>query len=193
VPLREDVDHVDGVDVGSWRRWLEANHATAPAVWLLSWNKGSGRPSITWSEAVDQALCFGWIDTTVRSMGDGRRKQYFTPRSPTGTWSKVNKGKVERLVASGEMHASGLAVIDRAKANGSWDALTDADAHVVPDDLRAALATRPPALATFEAYTPWVKTRTLYRVSSVKRAETRARKIAEIVESAARGERPFGL
>ena len=191
--LRDDVDHVEAPDAATWRAWLEENHATAPSVWLVYWKRATGRPSVTWSEAVDEALCFGWIDTTVRSLGPERHQQYFTPRSPTGTWSRINKAKIERLLADGLMHPAGLRAVETAKANGSWDALTDADGHVLPDDLAVALAAEPGAQATFDAYTPWVRSRTIYRVTSAKRPATRAGRIEAVVAAAARGERPPGL
>ena len=106
-----------------FRAWLETNHRDAHAVWLMYWKKDSGRPSLTWSQAVDEALCFGWIDSKVQSVDDDRHVQYFARRRPRSAWSRINKEKVERLVADGRMSDAGTAVIDRAKADGSWTVL----------------------------------------------------------------------
>ena len=126
-----------------WRAWLEANGETAPAVWLVYARKGSGRPSITWDEAVEEALCFGRIDSKATPIDAETYEQYFSPRKPTSVWSKVNKARLQRLLAAGLIRPPGLRAIETAKANGSWSLLDDAEALVVPDDLAAFAAVSP--------------------------------------------------
>ncbi|MCP3998236.1 MAG: hypothetical protein GY722_24710, partial [bacterium] len=135
-----------------FRSWLEENHAVESAVWLIFWKKVSGHPSIEWSEAVDVALCFGWIDSKVQSLDDWRYRQYFSPRKPGSGWSRINKGKVKALAAADLMAPAGLAAIDRAKKDGSWTLLDGPEAGVVPDDLATALDTAG-ARETFDGLT----------------------------------------
>jgi len=178
---------VEATDLGAWRGWLHEHHATARAAWLLYWKKGSGRPSITWSEAVDEALCFGWIDSTIQPLDEARYVQYFTRRKPTSEWSRVNKDKVARLIDQGRMTEAGLHVIERAKANGSWTALDLVEDLVVPADLLAALAADPLAAAGYDALSVTLRKQVLRRVYGAKRPQTRAERIAAIVGRLAAG------
>ena len=177
-------------DRASWRAWLEANHATSPGVWLVSWRKGQG-PRVEYEDAVEEALCFGWIDSQGGNLDDRRSRQYFAPRKPTSGWAATNKARIARLVADGRMAPAGLAAIDRAKANGSWTLLDDVEQGVVPEDLAQALASHPPASAAFEAFPKSVKRAMLEWVAQAKRPETRAARILAIATRARHNERAY--
>ncbi len=187
---REALDHVEAPDSSVWRAWLEEHHLTQPAVWLILYTKASGVESIDWDKAVDEALCFGWIDSVVQRLDDTRRRQYFGPRKPKGNWSKVNKSKVERLIAEGKMMPAGLAAIERAKANGSWEQLDSVEAMIEPDELRDALDSIPVARAYFDGLSKSGRWQLLYWINSAKRAETISDRIRQVVEAAAEQRRP---
>ena len=172
------LEEVTAGDRAAWRRWLAEHHATSPGVWLILAKKGSTTPSVTLEEAGLEALCFGWIDSKRLPLDDHRYRQSYMPRRPASTWSKVNKARVERLIRDG------FAAIETAKTNGSWASLDAVEALRIPDDLAAALAADPIANSRFEAYAPSVKKLALHRLNSAKRAETRSRRIAEIVGQA---------
>lgn len=175
-----DREQIEPADRSTWRLWLAAHHGISPGVWVVL-DKSRGSPGLTLDDAVEEALCYGWIDSTLHRLGDGRRALLFTPRRPRSTWAQSNKRRVERLVAEGQMTAAGLAVVERAKADGSWAALDDIDALKIPADLLAALAAEPATLAGFEALTPSKKKSTLWWISSARTARTRARRIEETV------------
>lgn len=176
-----------------WHDWLAKHHAKTPdGLWLELAKKGAPFTTVTYAEAVDVALCWGWIDGQKGSIDDERWKQRFTPRRPRSVWSKVNCAKVEALIAAGRMQPSGLAEVTRAKADGRWEAAYDSPkSATVPDDLALALSKSAKARAMFERLDAANRYAILYRVSSVKKAETRARKIAGYVESLAKGDVPF--
>ncbi|HXG27207.1 MAG TPA: YdeI/OmpD-associated family protein [Candidatus Binatia bacterium] len=175
-------------DRAAWRAWLEANHATSSGVWLVGWRKGFGR-RIEYEHAVEEALCFGWIDGQGGNLDERRSRQWFSTRQPTSGWAATNKARVERLMAEGRMTPAGLAAIDRAKANGSWTLLDGPEQGVVPDDLAATLAASPPAAANFDAFPKAVRQMLLTWIALAKRPETRAARIREIAEKAALNER----
>jgi len=187
-----DSEHetIEAVDAAAFRDWLIANHEVAAAVWLMYWKKGSGRSSVTWSEAVDEALCVGWIDTKVQTVDADRYVQYFTRRRPRSSWSRINKDKVGRLITQGRMTDSGRAVIDRAKADGSWTVMDAAEALIVPDDLAAAFDAHPGSRAFYETMTRSAKLATLAWIYTAKRPDTRAKRVDSTVLYTARGERP---
>jgi uncharacterized protein YdeI (YjbR/CyaY-like superfamily) len=171
-----------------WRAWLEANHATVPGAWLVTWRKGHG-PVLDYGDAVQEALCFGWVDSTGGRFDDARTKVYFARRRDRSEWSASNKTRVERLIADGLMRPAGLAAIERAKANGMWTALDEVEQGIVPADLAAALATHPPAADRFAAF-PWSARRALLLwIAQAKKPETRAARILETATRAARNER----
>jgi uncharacterized protein YdeI (YjbR/CyaY-like superfamily) len=128
----------------AWRHWLAVHHGDSPGVWLVSWKKHTGRPAIGYAPSVEEALCFGWVDSQGRAIDADRSALQFTPRNPRSRWSRPNKQRVERLLAAGLMMPAGLAVIEQAKANGGWTALDDVEDLVVPPDLAAAFAQHPP-------------------------------------------------
>lgn len=164
-----------------WRIWLMENHDKKQSVWLIFFRKSTGIPSLTWSEAVDEALCFGWIDSTKKSIDAQRYIQYFSRRKPKSTWSKVNKDKVKLLIDNGLMTNVGLKCIEIAKENGTWTILDDVENLVIPDDLAKALKENN-AMEYFQNLTKSVKKMMLHRVLFAKRLETKKKRIAEIVE-----------
>jgi len=190
-PAGADEERVQPADRIAWRAWLEANHETARGVWAVTYRRTSGKPVVAYDDLIEEALCFGWIDGQARALDDERTMLRFTPRRKGGTWAKTNKARVERLLAEGLMTPAGLRAIEAAKADGSWDALADSDALVVPDDLGAALAADAAAGRGFDALPPSAKKPVLYWVTSAKRPETRARRVAEIVRHAAVGRSPL--
>jgi uncharacterized protein YdeI (YjbR/CyaY-like superfamily) len=173
---REQTEPADRVQ---WRAWLAEHHATSPGVWVVLHRTEPGQQRLGLDGAVEEALCFGWIDSTLRSLGDGRRALLFTPRRPGGTWSRTNKQRVARLAAQGLMTAAGQAAVERARSDGSWSILDDIDALTIPPDLDAALAADPRARAGFEAQTASQKKSALWWIASARRPQTRARRIAE--------------
>jgi uncharacterized protein YdeI (YjbR/CyaY-like superfamily) len=159
-------------------RWLAKHGTKAPVVWIKHAKKGSGEPSITWTEAVDVALCHGWIDGQAKPIDARYYLQRYTPRRPTSGWSKLNRERVARLITAGRMRPAGLAEVERAKADGRWDAAYDSPANaVVPDELTRALALHPTAQAAFAALNRTSRYSILYRLHTAKRPETRARQI----------------
>jgi uncharacterized protein YdeI (YjbR/CyaY-like superfamily) len=174
----------------TWRAWLAANHATSTGVWLVTWRSRSGRQRLPYEEAVEEALCFGWVDGTAGTVDEDRGKQYFSPRKPNSGWAATNKARVERLIAEGRMAPAGLAAIERAKANGSWELLDGVERLEVPPDLAAALEAVPPAAANFAALPPSVRKQALASLVMARRPETRADRARRIADAASRNERP---
>jgi uncharacterized protein YdeI (YjbR/CyaY-like superfamily) len=176
-------------DAAEWESWLVLNHDSSPGVRLAIAKKGSDHSSVSYSDAVDVALCFGWIDGQRSGLNDDHFLQGFTQRRARSIWSQVNRDRVARLIEAGRMTAAGLAEIDRAKADGRWDAAyAPASTIVVPDDLAAALAASPSAAELFAQLDSTNRYAILFRLANVKRAETRERKIVTYVEMLARGE-----
>jgi len=178
----------------AWRTWLARNHDRSKGIWLVYYKKGSGKRSVTYEEALQEALCFGWIDSTVNRVDEERYKQKYTPRSERSVWSASNKARVERLIAEGLMATAGLAKVEAAKRNGSWHKLDDVErigrGAEVPDDLAIALAEAPRAREAFDKRPPSEKKLWGYWVLSAKRPETRARRVAETVNRVLAGRRP---
>jgi len=169
-------------DRSAWRRWLERNHDTSAGIWLAYYKMNSGKKSIRYEEALEEALSFGWIDSIVQRLDDERYMQKYTPRKDASLWSAANKARVEKLIAEGRMTEAGLAKIRAAKRLGSWTKLDRIDLRAeVPDDLIQALAARPSVKALFEKLPPSQKKLWSWWVESAKRPETRARRVAETV------------
>jgi uncharacterized protein YdeI (YjbR/CyaY-like superfamily) len=183
----DDLPLVEPRDRAEWRAWLERNADTTASVWLAIGKKGGTVTSLTYEQAVEEALCFGWIDSTVRKLDEARYKQLFSRRKPRSTWSRSNKERVARLEAEGMMAPAGLAAVELATENGSWSTLDEIEDLIVPDDLARALAASPPALANFESFSPSARKMFLYWIANVKRPEKRAERIAETVRRAAAG------
>jgi uncharacterized protein YdeI (YjbR/CyaY-like superfamily) len=187
--VSESYERVQVDSRAGWREWLAANAATAPGIWAVTWKKAAAGPSVAYEELVEEALCFGWIDSVRRTVDDGRSRLLFTPRRPGSGWSRPNKERIERLVAAGLMTPAGAALIEAAKADGSWASYDEIDAMVEPDDLRAALDASPGARANWDAFPPSARRAILGWISQARRSETRARRVTETVTRAARGER----
>jgi uncharacterized protein YdeI (YjbR/CyaY-like superfamily) len=183
--------HIQPGSRKEWRAWLKKHHKSALGVWLIYAKKHTGIPSLTWQDGVEEALCFGWIDSLRRPIDDTYFKQLYTPRKTKSNWSAINKAAVERLIAAGLMTAAGLAAIELAKATGRWSALDHVESHTIPDDFAAALEKKPKAKRGFESLSPFVRKQFLYRLNSAKRPETRARRIAELLDAAASRRNPF--
>ena len=172
-------------DRAAWRAWLRRHHRAAPGVWLVYHKKASNTPTVTYEEAVQEALCYGWIDSQVRALDARCYRQLFTPRRPGSTWSPANKRRVEKLIAGRRMTTAGLAKVESAKADGSWQSLDEVETLTVPAALRRALAADGDALRNFRGYTASLRKGMLYWYSSAKRPETRARRLAKLVAYAA--------
>ncbi len=178
-------------DASAWRAWLEEHHHETPAgVWLVLAKKGTVSPtSLSHDEALDEALCHGWIDGQTKRIDDATFRQRFTPRRARSTWSMRNVGHVERLAAQNRMHPAGRAEVDRAKADGRWETAYAGPATIdVPADLIDALAASPEAAAMFETLTSQNRYAILFRLAGAKRAETRTRRLTSFVEMLERGE-----
>ena len=174
----------------AWETWLRAHHETATAIWLKLAKKEAGVPSVTYAEALDVALCYGWIDGQKKSLGGGYWAQRFVPRRPRSNWSKVNCAKAEALIAAGKMRARGRREVDAAKADGRWARAYDSPRTArVPDDLRRALDASPKARDFFAALDGANRYAILYRVQTARRPETRARRIDTLVAMLAAGKK----
>lgn len=173
----------------AWREWLAENHKHVPGVWLVFYKKDTGSSTLTYVDAVEESLCYGWIDSHIRKLDDVRRQQLFTPRKSKSPWSKINKERVERLTAGGLMTPAGIEKIEAAKSNGMWSASDAVEALTVPDDLSALLAANPIAAANFAAFSPSARKIILWWVTGAKRPETRAKRVEETVRLAALNKR----
>jgi uncharacterized protein YdeI (YjbR/CyaY-like superfamily) len=173
-----------------WREWLQAHHAEKQSVWLIYHKKKSAAPSLTWSQAVDEALCFGWIDSQAQPLDDERYRQFFSRRKPSSGWSKINKAKIERLIAAGLMAPAGLTSIETAKQNGAWTLLDEVEELHLPADLAQPLQGRPLAASYFERLSRTDKRNILQWLVLAKRPDTRQKRIAEIVDLAAQQLKP---
>jgi uncharacterized protein YdeI (YjbR/CyaY-like superfamily) len=172
-----------------WRKWLEENHQSEASVWLIIYKKKSNTPTVYYPEAVEEALCFGWIDSKPNKRDQDSYYQFFSKRNPKSYWSKINKESVARLKKAGQMKPAGLEMIEIAKANGSWTSLDKIEALIMPDELKAAFEKNPEAFKHYEAFPPSSKKIILEWIYSAKRAETRAKRIEETIEKAQRNER----
>jgi uncharacterized protein YdeI (YjbR/CyaY-like superfamily) len=173
-----------------WRLWLTKNHIKKDAVWVIFYKQKIGKPTITWSNAVDEALCFGWIDSVKKTLDEERSIQFFSKRKPKSTWSKINKAKIQLLIDTKKMTQAGLHCINIAKENGSWSILDGVEALVIPNDLQIALIAKPNANDFFLGLSKSVKKAILQWLVLAKRPETRQKRISEIVEVAALGKKP---
>ncbi|WP_410210614.1 YdeI/OmpD-associated family protein [Aquirhabdus sp.] len=164
-----------------WRNWLHENHHSSKGIHLIFYRVDSETESMRWEEAVQVAICYGWIDSTVKKLDDERRIQLFAPRKDKSVWSKLNKTYIEKLIKQNLMHESGLRKIELAKQNGSWESLDDVENLVIPKDLELAFAAHPMALENYQRFSPSYRKNYLYWLNQAKRVETRDIRIAEIV------------
>ncbi len=188
----DDAPYVHADDRATWRAWLEANHATARGAWLVTWRPSSGRRGLDYEAAIEEALCFGWVDSTGGRYDELRGKLYFAVRKPRSGWAATNKARVERLIAAGRMAPAGRAAIERARANGSWEILDTVERLEVPADLALALDARPPAGANFAGFPPSARKQMLGYVAMAVRPATRTSRIEEIAVAAERNQRARG-
>ncbi|HEV7948305.1 MAG TPA: YdeI/OmpD-associated family protein [Glaciihabitans sp.] len=172
-----------------WREWLEANHASSTGVFFVYWRAGTGKPAIGYEAMVEEALCFGWIDSRQSKLDQERTMLWFTPRKRGSGWARPNKLRVEKLMNAGLMHPAGLAVIHAAQQDGSWDVLDSVEDLEIPTDLAEALAAYAGAAAEFDAFPRSVRRGILEWITTAKTAGTRSRRITETAQKAARGER----
>jgi uncharacterized protein YdeI (YjbR/CyaY-like superfamily) len=177
---------VNAKDRKAWRAWLTKNHDKAKGVWLVMPHKAVAKNEPDYIAAVEEALCFGWIDSVKYKYDEHHAAQFYSPRKSRSKWSVTNHERVERMIKEGLMTPAGQAVIDQAKRNGTWDVLVDAQNKVLPDDLQAAFKKNKKALQHFEGFPPSSKRLILEWIASAKRPETRAKRIAETVNLAAK-------
>lgn len=166
-----------------WRQWLEENHQSKPSIWLVYYTKKSNTPSISWREAVDEALCFGWIDSTRKKIDDSSSIQYFSKRKPKSIWSKINKEIVQSLIDNNRMTKAGFESIEIAKQNGSWTILDEVEELIIPDDLELAFTRYNGSKEYFLSLSKSTKKILLSWIVLAKRQETKQKRIEEIAES----------
>jgi uncharacterized protein YdeI (YjbR/CyaY-like superfamily) len=169
-----------------WRQWLELNHQTQRGVWLVGYKKETGKPRVSYDDSVEEALCFGWIDSIKRKLDDDSYQQFFSPRKKKSNWSKLNKERVERLTKQGLMRELGLQMVEIAKQTGTWDALNEVEQLVVPDDLQALFDQNPDAMRHWDAFSRSSKRGILEWILNAKRPETRQQRITKTADMAAR-------
>ncbi|UBF27648.1 YdeI/OmpD-associated family protein [Kovacikia minuta CCNUW1] len=192
MPKFEDqLDTVYASDRKTWREWLAQNHRSSSGIWLIYFKVKSGKPSVQYSEAVKEALCFGWIDSKVKSLDEDRYMQIFTPRKPKSVWSKLNKQYIEEIIEQGLMTEAGLEKIEVAKQDGSWTALDKIEALMVPVDLEQALAANATANQNFAAFSNSTKKNILFWIESAKRPETRLKRIEQTISAALQNRNPL--
>ncbi|MEB3293847.1 MAG: YdeI/OmpD-associated family protein [Synechococcales bacterium] len=189
--FEDQLEQLYALDRQTWRQWLIQHHQDCPGIWLVYYNVKSGKPSIKYRDAVKEALCFGWIDSKVRSLDEERYMQIFTPRKTKSVWSKLNKQYVEELIAEGLMTEAGLARIQAAKEDGSWHSLDNIEALIIPQDLQAALEAHPPAQQHFAQFSNSMKKNTLYWIESAKRPSTRSHRIERTILAAIENRSPL--
>jgi len=165
--------------LAAWRAWLQSNHTRPDGIWLITYRRATGKATFTYEQAVEEALCFGWIDGHTKTLDEERGMQWFAPRRAGSVWARSNKERVARLIADGRMTPAGQARIDAAQADGTWALWDHVDSLAVPDDLAAALATYPAARANFDAFPRSARHAILGWIATAKRPETRAKRIAE--------------
>lgn len=173
-----------------WREWLKENHISKQSIWLICYKKQTNIPTLFWSDAVDEALCFGWIDSTRKRVDDQRFIQFFCKRKPNSVWSKINKDKIIRLIQDGLMEPAGYETIETAKRNGTWSILDDVEDLLIPDDLEKAFETQKKSKDYFLSLSKSVRKSMLQWIVVAKRPETRKNRINKITELAAQNLKP---
>lgn len=174
----------------AWRKWLDKNHSTSPGVWLIYYKKSTGKAKLVYNDAVEDALCFGWIDSTMRPLDAERFMQRFTPRKPKSGWSGLNKKRIAKMIAEGLMTKAGLKKIEEAKKDGSWESLDHIDAIQLPEDFEKALSKNKKARINFEKFPQFTKKQFLYRINSAKTDVTRKQRIILCVKMAGANKKP---
>lgn len=177
-------------DRQAWRKWLEKNHTKSAGVWLIYYKKSSGNTRLEYNDAVEEALCFGWIDSTSRPLDHEKYMQRFTPRKPKSGWSALNKRRVQKMIEQKLMTKAGVEKIEEAKKNGAWEHLDHIEALKLPEDFEKALSKNKKARINFENFPQFTKKQFLYRINSAKRPETRKERIKLLVKMAAANKKP---
>lgn len=176
-------------DRREWREWLQANHTRPSGIWVVLWKKASGKPVLPYDDLVEEALCFGWIDSKPNKLDANRSLLWLSPRKPATAWSALNKARIARAVAAGRMTEAGLAKIEAAKRDGSWSKLDSVDALLIPPDLEAAFQAFPGAAANFQAFPPSARRGILEWIGNARTQTTRDRRVTETARLAAINER----
>ena len=179
-------------DLAAWRAWLTASCDTARGVWVASWRKASGQTPVAYEDLVEEAICFGWIDSTVNTLDDARALQLMTPRKPKSGWTRLNRRRMDDMEAQGRMTDAGRRAVEVAKANGWWTLYDAVEDLAEPDDLAAALDASSAARAAWDGFPPSARKQMLWWIITAGRPETRATRIAKIVDEAAAGRRAQG-
>jgi uncharacterized protein YdeI (YjbR/CyaY-like superfamily) len=180
--MAKDLESVQPSSRKAWRAWLKKHHASSSGIWLVYAKKHTGIPSLTYADAVEEALCFGWIDSLVHPIDDSLYKQVFTPRKPKSAWSLLNKTRVEKLIAARQMTDAGMKMIELARASGTWDTHAQSDALKMPPELKKALSANAAAKKNWPTYTASQQKAFLRMVVGAKTAETRAKRVARVLE-----------
>ena len=187
---KQEIEHFYPETKQQWRMWLEQNHVSKDAVWLLFYKKHTGKPSVKWTDAVDEALCFGWIDSKAETIDQDTFRQYFCKRKPNSTWSKINKQKIEALTEKGLMTKAGFKVIELAKQNGSWTLLDEVEELIIPSDLENAFEKLEHSKDYFLSLSKSRKKVLLQWIALARTDSTRQKRIFEIAECASQEELP---
>lgn len=190
---KQEIEHFYPETKEQWRAWLAENHIHKDAVWLIHYKQNADRPTVRWSDAVDEALCFGWIDSKAVTIDETSFKQYYCKRKPTSTWSKVNKEKLTQLIAANKMTAAGLACIEVAKQNGSWTILDEVEELIIPNDLEKAFTGHKGSKDFFLSLSRSIRKLLLSWIALAKRQETRQKRIDEIALCAGEEKMPKHL
>jgi uncharacterized protein YdeI (YjbR/CyaY-like superfamily) len=185
----DDLERIHPETRAAWRRWLKSHHGQVTSVWLVSWKIAAGKPRMTYDEIVEEALCWGWVDSLPRALDAERTMLLLSPRKPGSSWSALNKARAERMIARGQMMPAGLAKIEAAKRDGAWDRLKTVDALKVPADLAQAFSRHKGSSDNFAGFPPSTRRGILEWVGAAKRPETRAKRIEETASLAAVGKR----
>jgi len=185
----DDADRLDFTTAEAWRRWLAENHMRTEGVWLVQYKPRTGKPAIPYEEAICEALCFGWVDSTYRRLDDERGMLWWSPRRKGSMWARSNRERVARLESEGRMTDAGRSAIEAAMADGSWSILESVEALLVPEDLAAAYVARPGTVERWDALSPSAKRAYLLWIVSARRPDTRARRVIETAARVASGRR----
>ena len=188
--MEKEIETISPKNRQEWREWLQENHDKKQSVWLIYYKKKSNILTVTYSEAVDEALCFGWIDSKAKPLDEEKIMQFFSRRKAKSVWSRINKEKTERLIHEGLMTTAGYHIIEIAKQNGSWTILDEAEALTIPGDLDEAFQNRPNAKNYFSSLSRSDKRNILQWLVLAKRQETRQKRISEIIELACQNQKP---
>jgi uncharacterized protein YdeI (YjbR/CyaY-like superfamily) len=189
--MQAQLESIYASDRASWRGWLQQNHRLSSGIWLIYYKVKSSKPSVLYAEAVKEALCFGWIDSKVKSIDEERYQQIFTPRKPKSVWSKLNKQYIAELIDQGLMTDAGMAKITAAQQDNSWTILDAIETLTLPADLVATLAVNPIAQQNFEKFNNSSKKTILFWIESAKRPQTRLNRIEQTAIAAAQNKNPL--